>query len=172
MFFWWMILGFQAVWFACAWGVSNNYPLLPLIVSLVYINSYMSKQTHKKIAYVYVLKIFAMGFLLDTLLGLLGFISFKSPYPTPFEFFQPWWLSLLWMSFAASSKASFSWLKDKPNILVILGAISGPFAYYSGLKLGSFNVLNFLAYPILAAGFASIMFLMMRLMRQQENTLQ
>ncbi len=172
MYFWWMILGFQAVWFACAWGISHHYPLLPLIVGMVYLNTYITKQTHKKIAYLFLLKVLAMGFFLDSLLGLLGLISFQSPYPEPLKFLQPWWLSILWLSFGASAKASFSWLKNKPKLMLVLGGVFGPLAYYSGLQLGSFYFVEFLAYPILAVGFASIMFFMMKWVHQQDNNLQ
>jgi Protein of unknown function (DUF2878) len=172
MYFWWMILGFQAVWFSCAWGISHDYPLLPLLVSLVYLNSYITNQTSKKTAYMFLLKILLMGFVLDSLLGLLGLLSAKSSYPAPLQFLQPWWLSLLWLSFAASAKASFSWLSEKKYLTLVLGGVFGPIAYYSGLQLGSFYFVKHLAYPLLAAGFASIMFLMMRLIRQQANALQ
>ena len=33
----WVILGFQAVWFSCAWGVSHAMPLLPISAAIIYL---------------------------------------------------------------------------------------------------------------------------------------
>ena len=172
MYFWWMILGFQAVWFSCAWGISHHYPLLPLIVSLVYLNSYISKQSPKKPAYLFLLRILLYGFLLDSALGLLGFIVFESAYPMPFEWLQPWWLSLLWLSFAASAKASFFWLEKRLPLAVLLGAIAGPTAYFSGEKFGVFISINILGYALLSIGYGMILYLIMQAIEEQQTPIQ
>ena len=172
MYFWWMILGFQAVWFSCAWGISHHYPLLPLIVSLVYLNSYIAKQSPKKSAYLFLLRILLYGFLLDSTLGVLGFIVFEAAYPKPIEWLQPWWLSLLWLSFAASAKASFFWLEKRLPLAVLLGAISGPFAYFSGQKLGVFIFIDIFGYALLAIGYAIVMYLMMKTFQKQQTPLE
>ena len=167
MYFWWMILGFQAVWFSCAWGISHHYPLLPLIVSLVYLNSYISKQSPKKPAYLFLLRILLYGFLLDSALGLLGFIVYESAYPTSLQWLQPWWMSLLWLSFAASAKASFFWLEKRLFVAALLGAISGPIAYFSGQKMGAFISVDIAGYVLLSIGFAIIMYLVMKTLQKQ-----
>ena len=172
MYFWWMILGFQAVWFSCAWGISHHYPLLPLLVSLVYLNSYISKQSPKKPAYLFLLRILLYGFLLDSTLGLLGFIVYESAYPKPLDWLQPWWMSLLWLSFAASAKASFFWLEKRLPLAVVLGAISGPIAYFSGQKLGAFIKLDTPGYAVLSFGFAVIMYLTIKALPKQQTPLQ
>ena len=172
MYFWWMILGFQAVWFACAWGISHHYPFLPVIVSLIYLNSYISKQSPKKPAYLFLFRILLYGFLLDSTLGLLGFIDFESPYPDPLQWVQPWWMSLLWLSFAASAKASFFWLEKRLPLAVILGVISGPLAYFSGKKFGVFISIDFFGYVFLSIGFAVIMYLIMQSLKKQNTPLQ
>jgi len=33
----WVILGFQAVWFSCAWGVAHAMPVLPISVAIIYL---------------------------------------------------------------------------------------------------------------------------------------
>jgi hypothetical protein len=155
MFNVWMVIGFQAVWFACAWGIAHQYPLLPILIGLVYLNTFMSKQTDKKSAYRYLAKVLLMGFVLDSLLGLLGWLSFKSPYPEPLNGLQPWWLSILWVSFGASIRYSFAWIKS-PVLLGILGLIGGPLAYYGGQKLGAFVHVELVGYIVLALSYAAL----------------
>ena len=33
----WVILGFQAVWFSCAWGVAHAMPVLPISATIIYL---------------------------------------------------------------------------------------------------------------------------------------
>jgi hypothetical protein len=172
MYFWGMILGFQVVWFACAWGASHHYPLLPIIVSLAYLNTYISKQVQKKQAYLFLLKMLALGFLLDSILGFSKLITFASAYPEPFAFLQPWWLSLLWLCFAASAKVSFSWLENRQYVAVLLGALTGPIAYYSGVQLGAILQIQALGYVLLSAGWAGTMFILIRFIRKQASHIQ
>ena len=129
-----MIIGFQLVWFACAWGISHHYPLLPLLLSMVYLNTFMSKQSDKKIAYLFLGKFLLCGLIADSLISGLGLMTYMSAYPSPFAWLQPWWLSLLWLCFAASAKSSFSWLEQRRSLAVALGMIAGPIAYLSGIR--------------------------------------
>ncbi len=167
-----MILGFQVVWFACAWGASHHYPLLPIIVSLAYLNTYMSKQVQKKQAYLFLLKMLALGFVLDSVLGFFNLITFASAFPEPFTFLQPWWLSLLWLCFAASAKVSFSWLENRQSVAILLGAVTGPLAYYSGVQLGAILQIQTLGYVLLSAGWACTMFILIRFIRLQASHIQ
>lgn len=164
-----MLLGFQAVWFACAWGIGNGYPWLPLIASLAYLGFYISRQTEKKWVYLFLLKIFALGFVVDSLISGLGLMIFQSAYPQPLEGFQPWWLSLLWLSFGASAKACFFWLEKRPFLALVLGAISGPVAYFSGLQLGAFVAIYWQGYILLSIAYAGVMILLIKLIRIQPS---
>jgi hypothetical protein len=118
------------------------------------------------------LRILLYGFLLDSTLGLLGLIVYESAYPKPLDWLQPWWMSLLWLSFAASAKASFFWLEKRFSLAVILGALSGPIAYFSGQKLGAFITLDILGYAVLSFGFAVIMYLTIKALPKQQTPLQ
>jgi hypothetical protein len=172
MYFWWMIIGFQVVWFACAWGISHQYPLLPLLLSLVYLNTFMSKQSDKKAAYLFLGKFLILGFIVDSLMGALGLMTFMSSYPQPLEWVQPWWLSFIWLCFAASAKSSFSWLEKRRLIAVILGVIAGPIAYLSGQKFGVFMDIKPLGFILLGIFWGAIMWLLIKQLPSLPNHLQ
>jgi len=167
-----MIIGFQMVWFACAWGISHHYPLLPLLLSLVYLNTFMSKQLDKKSAYLFLGKFLIYGFIADSLISSLGLISFMNAYPQPFGWVQPWWLSLLWLCFAASAKSSFSWLEKRQPIAVILGIVAGPIAYLSGQKFGVFLDIQPLGFVLLSVFWGAIMWLLIKQLPSLPNHLQ
>jgi len=40
---------------------------------------------------------------------------------------------------ASTLNSSLSWLKDKPVLGVVLGAVSGPLSYEAGIRLGAAN---------------------------------
>ena len=164
----WMIVGFQAVWFACAWGMAHHYPLLPILVGGVYLNTFIAKQPAKKSAYVFLAKVALGGFILDSLLGWLGLISFQSPYGHPFDWLQPWWMLVLWLSFGASIEYSFSWLK-KTSALVFMGLLGGPVAYLSGQKIGGIIRIDLYAYPFIGLTFAIILPYYMAILRKQSE---
>jgi len=172
MYFWLMILGFQAVWFACAWGIGNHYPLLPIVISFIYLSFYIAKQSSKKEAYLFLFKIGVLGFVIDSALGLLSLVNFASPYPNPFQDFQPWWLTLLWLSFAASAKASFFWLEKRPQLAMGLGIIAGPIAYFSGKQFGAFVSIEPLGYILLGLAYAGVMYYLIQLIQYQKSHLK
>jgi hypothetical protein len=172
MYFWWMIIGFQLVWFACAWGISHHYPLLPLLLSMVYLNTFMSKQSDKKIAYLFLGKFLLCGLIADSLISGLGLMTYMSAYPSPFAWLQPWWLSLLWLCFAVSAKSSFSWLEQRRSLAVALGMIAGPIAYLSGQKFGVFIDIHPLGFALLSVFWGAIMWLLVKQLPSLPNHLQ
>ncbi len=157
-----MIIGFQIVWFGFAWGISHHYPLLPILLSLIYLNTYISKQPDKKVAYLFLGKVLLLGFIADSVIGLLGLMTYASPYPQPFQWLQPWWLSLVWLCFAASAKVSFSWLEQRRPLAVILGLIGGPVAYLSGEKFGVFLDIQNFGFVLIAISWGGIMWLLIK----------
>jgi hypothetical protein len=144
-----MVIGFQAVWFACAWGVGHHHLLLPILIGMLYLNTYISNQVDKKNAYRYLLRVLIIGFIVDSLIGILGLITFESAYPPPFSWAQPWWMSILWLSFGASIRYSFGLLKQV-YWQVTLGMVGGPLAYFSGHAFGAFEEIQVLGYVFLA----------------------
>lgn len=149
----WILLGFQAVWFSVAWGISHEHPLLPIVIGLLYLNTYIRFEPNKSQAYQFLLKVAILGFVLDTNLGFFHVIEFLPAhrYPAPFAWIQPWWLSLLWFGFAASSKASFAWLIHRPVLTPFLGFIFGPIAYLGAAKFGVFSEIS--SWGLLIIGF-------------------
>lgn len=76
------------------------------------------------------------GFLVDGTLQQIGFFTFTtSGFPIPF------WLMVIWMGLAITPHHSLAWLKNRPLLSLLFGALGGPLAYWAGSRLGaaSFN---------------------------------
>ena len=132
-----IIVGFQIVWFACAFGAAKELYYLPCIAGFLMIAGVVLSTPDKKSLLVFMVWTMVLGFLVDTVLLQHQFIQFKSLNPYPFNLYQPWWMSILWASFASSFSASFQWLANKYRLAAVLGAVFGPVAYYSGSQLGA-----------------------------------
>ena len=69
------------------------------------------------------------------MLVLAGFMSF----PTQAQLGAPstLWMVTLWLGFAATLRHALGWLRGRLLLGALLGAIVGPFAYWSGSELGA-----------------------------------
>jgi hypothetical protein len=133
----WNFVLFQAGWFACILGAAHQQALWAVIGSLAYIIFYIWHSQTPKLELSLLLKVLSFGILTDSLLMYLGFLDFKDAWPSPDV--SPAWMWALWLLVATTLNSSLSWLKGKPVLRVVLGAISGPLSYEAGIRLGAAN---------------------------------
>ena len=133
----WNFVLFQAGWFACILGAAHQQVLLAVIGSLAYIVFHVWRSQSPKLELSLLLKVLSFGILTDSLLMYLGFLDFKGAWPSPY--LSPVWMWALWLLVASTLNSSLSWLKRKPVLGVVLGAISGPLSYEAGIRLEAAN---------------------------------
>jgi Protein of unknown function (DUF2878) len=46
----------------------------------------------------------------------------------------------LWMAFATMTNVSLGWLKERPGLAALFGALAAPLSYYAGAKLGALTI--------------------------------
>lgn len=152
---------FQAAWFACVLGAARGAPWLgPLFAAAVAAIALKLSDNRKA-----ELRLFAtaaaLGFLFDT--GMTGagfFLPVPHFLPAPFS---PPWLIALWLNLATTLNVSLAWLKGRYLPAAAFGAIGGPLAYYGGAKLGAAALPGFYGLLALAAGWAAMTPLLVRL---------
>ncbi|WKE63939.1 DUF2878 domain-containing protein [Gallaecimonas kandeliae] len=72
------------------------------------------------------------GLAVDGSLSAAGVLDFgPGPWPVP-----PWLLAL-WAAFGMLPNHGLAWLKTRPWLAAVLGALGGPFAYWAGVRLGA-----------------------------------
>ena len=52
----------------------------------------------------------------------------------------PYWMVALWALFATTLNVSLRWLRARPWLGALLGALGGPAAYYAGARLGALEL--------------------------------
>lgn len=138
---------FQAGWFACVLGAAHGLPLLgPLVVlAVVALHLVLSRRPATELRLI--LSAMVAGVVADSLLVFSGWVSY--PTGTLVPGMAPYWIIAMWALFATTLNVSMKWLRDRPVVTVMMGAIGGPMSYLAGQKLGAITFLQPL--PALAA---------------------
>jgi Protein of unknown function (DUF2878) len=138
----------QIIWFLCVLGGNGGVPFaLPLLVA----NVLLSRQRHADLQMMVVL--LAVGVCIDGTLQAAGFFSFRHEgVPIPL------WLAVIWLALAALPHHSLNWMKERPLLSVLFGALGGPLAYWAGVRLGAatFHLPLLTSLSLLAAIWAAL----------------
>ncbi|GAB2936725.1 DUF2878 domain-containing protein [Hafnia psychrotolerans] len=141
--FWLLTLGFDAWWTLAVWGRER-------VILLLLISSFLMMALTPSQRRLWVALACMLGIMMDSLWCILGLFEFaNSPGLPP-------WMMALWLGFSAW----WLWLLGNVRLtwywLVPLGAVSGPLAYYIGMRLGAMNLLATPSYVwlLLAVGWA------------------
>ena len=132
---------FQALWFCCILGAAyNNFiPAWSVLACLISLN--LLKPVKSDLNYLAVF--ITAGFLTDSLLSALNWISYK-PYIFPMEI-APMWILFLWIGFALSMRWSMNWLITLPKLAYPALMIGGPLSYFGAQRLGAIEMVQPLA---------------------------
>ena len=133
-------LAFQIGWFACVLGGANGLPWLGTGIALAIVAWHLTRAVRPGQELLLVLSAATFGALFDSLLVALGWIAY--PSGTLIVGTAPHWIVALWMLFAITLNVSLAWLKRRPLVAVLFGAIGGPLAYLGGAKLGALVLVN------------------------------
>lgn len=125
---------FQAVWFLCIFGAAHQFELLAILISLGIIAWAILTSEHRTHDYGMILFGAVIGIVLDSSLIALNLITFTTSYWTAFA---PLWMTPIWIALVLTLQSSMSWLSGRYLLAGVLGSISGPFAYWAGVRMGA-----------------------------------
>ncbi len=118
---------FQTVWFLCiCYADSGALWSLPLLaIHLIF-------SEHRRDDLKMMALMLVVGLMVDGGLNSIGFFQFNSAaFPIPF------WLLTIWLAVAILFHHSLAWLKNHLILATLFGAIGGPLAYWSGVRMGA-----------------------------------
>jgi hypothetical protein len=126
---------FQLGWFACVLGAAHGLMWLgPLaVLAIVAVHLALSLRPIAELRLVAVAT--ALGLLVESLVLAGGWLSYPGGHAL--GILAPYWLVAMWALFATTLNVSMRWLRGRPVLAVILGAIGGPLSYFGGQKLGA-----------------------------------
>ncbi len=159
--FWSLTLGFDVWWTLAVWG-RERVILLLVVSSFLMLILTPSKQR------LWVAVACLLGIIMDSLWCALGLFEFANASGVP-----PWMMAL-WLGFSAWWLWLLGNVRLKGYWLIPLGAVSGPLAYYIGMRLGAMHLLAPPSYvwPLLAAGWAIFLPLISLPVLLNRNTLR
>lgn len=126
---------FQVGWFACIIGAANQQVFWPATLTLLYIAFHIWHSPQPILELKLILKAALFGVAVDTLIANWGFLSFPDPWPS--AFLSPLWMWTLWALVASTINGSLVWLRGRPILGALLGAIAGPLSYEAGIRMGA-----------------------------------
>jgi hypothetical protein len=130
------LIAFQCCWLASVLGAAAGMPWLGPMFAAIWLpmhiratGAFMAVETKL------ILAAGALGYVLDSIVVLSGAMSF----PPQAQLGAPTtlWMVTLWLGFAATLRHVLGWIRGRYLLAVLLGAIAGPFAYWSGSKLSA-----------------------------------
>lgn len=144
-------IGFQIGWFACVLGAAYGFLWLgPAVVALLALLNLYERHPSQRLSEVRLLGLACLlGLLLDSLLAAAGVFTFLDRQLPPW-LSRPWMVAL-WANFALTLRSSMAWLQGRYPLAALLGAISGPLAYWAGARLGAVELNGLYSIFFLAA---------------------
>ena len=143
-------VAFQLGWFACVLGGANDLALAGTltVAAIVAMHLALARRPGPEALLIAVAAV--IGLTWDSLLVALGLMSYPSGNFAPG--LAPHWIIAMWALFATSLNLSMSWLKGRPWLAAVFGAVGGPLAYLAGERLGGLQMPD----PVLALGAQAI----------------
>lgn len=161
-------LVFQIGWLLCVLAGANQFPWLGTLTALIIVTWHIRNASSPRNELLLILSAGMIGAAWDSLLVLVGWLQY--PSGTLIENTAPHWIVAMWMLFATTLNVSLKWLKQRPLLASIFGAIGGPGAYFAGYKLGGVEIPDLTTAMIaLALGWALLMPLLMELARRLDG---
>jgi len=134
-------LGFQIVWFTTVAGVGHGLPWAGPLTAIVFAAWVLSDKTTRSADVWLLLRALPIGYMTDCVWVASGWIRFAEPWPA--QPFAPIWILALWVGLILSINHSLVFLHQRPWLAMLLGAVSGPIAYYGasrGFSAAAFEI--------------------------------
>ncbi len=131
-------VAFQLGWFACVLGAANGLPWLgPVVVAAAWPCTWPRRAAPLPELYL-VLAAMVLGLVADSVLLATGWLSYSVGLWLPG--LAPYWIVAMWALFATTLNVSMGWMRGRPVLTVLMGAVGGPLSYLAGEKLGAIEL--------------------------------
>lgn len=146
----------QTAWFACVLGAARDSyligPAAVIVMTALHLRL-LSRDRRREGLFVAAAALF--GFVVETVLTAAGGYTPNRGYlPSPLG---PLWMTALWANFATLLDHSLSWLRGRPALAALAGALGGPAAYLGGERLGAVAIEGGYGIVLLAAAWGAAM---------------
>lgn len=153
---------FQLGWIACVMGGTGKWHWVGTILVLGIVVFHLSRASRPRAELLLIALAVVVGAFWDSLLVWMNILEYQHGVFN--SELAPHWIIAMWALFATTLNVSLRWLKDRPLLAIIFGAIGGPLSYFAGNRLGAVEMPDMLlVLTMLAVGWALFMPLLMSL---------
>ena len=132
------LITFQVGWLCCVLAGAKHLPWLGTLTALLLVAWHVIAATEARKELSLILLAGGIGALWDSFLVFAGFLQY--PSGTLISGTAPHWIVAMWLLFATTLNVSLRWLKQRLVLAAVLGAMSGPAAYFVGHRLGGVQI--------------------------------
>ena len=143
----WNFILFQSGWFICVISVANNRLETACIALSIIIGFHLFIVRFNRSELLFILGAGIVGFIIDS--GNIHFGVFALGQTQHSIGMAPFWLVGLWILFASTLNHSLRWIHGKYLLIVFLGALFGPIAYFAGISFGALTFSTYHPIPAL-----------------------
>ncbi len=129
------VVAFQAAWFATVLGAAHGMPLWGTAAASIAVGWHLAVSARPAREAKLIAGVGLIGLVVETGLALQGHVGYASGQPL--AGLAPYWMVALWCAFAITLNVTLRWLKPRPALAALLGAIAGPAAFAAGVRLGA-----------------------------------
>ena len=125
---------FEAAWFACIFGVAHGQPSwgTAAVAAAIAWHVAISARPATELALIAILC--AIGLVAESLVVAQGNVAY--PAGQPVSWLAPYWMVALWGEFGIALNVTLRWLKRRPWLAALLGAVFGPLSFMGGVRMG------------------------------------
>jgi hypothetical protein len=161
------VVTFQLGWFACVIAAGKGQDAIGIVAALAVIAVHLILSTPRSTEIRVIALAVAFGAVWDSLLRAAGLMHYLSAGPT---FLAPAWILSMWGLFGTTLNVSLRWLRGRPVLALLFGAIGGPMSFWAGQRLGAVQITGPWAGLLAqAAGWAVILPLLLHLAARLER---
>ena len=125
---------FQAAWFAAVLGAAHRVPLWGTACVIAAITWHLGVSARPGQEAKLIGLACLIGFLVESVIAMQGHVVYPSGQPV--AWLAPYWMVALWGELGIAMNVTMRWMKRRLWLAALLGAIAGPLAFASGVRLG------------------------------------
>ena len=146
---------FEGAWFACILGVAHGQPLwgTAAVGAAIAWHVAISGRPATELALVGLLCAIGLG--AESAVVAQGHVIY--PAGQPVAWLAPYWMVALWGEFAIALNVTLRWLKGRPVLAAVLGAVFGPLSFLGGVRLGGARFVDETAALVTLAGMWAVL---------------
>jgi Protein of unknown function (DUF2878) len=151
---------FQAAWFAGVLGAAHGLPLYGTTCLIAAIAWHLAVSARPLQEARLAASLALLGLVAESVIVMQGHVRYPSGQPV--AWLAPYWIVAMWAELAMALNVTLRWLKRRPGLAAVLGAIGGPASFAGGAKLGGAEFIDRVpALVTLACAWAVLMPLVM-----------